>query len=51
MKTRFYKYVLHHLVTAYEDLGWLAVADLGPIHGEWSILMEWRCSCKMVMPV
>ena len=26
-------------------LGWLPCADLGPIHGHWSLLCEWRCAC------
>jgi hypothetical protein len=25
--------------------GWLVVADLGPVHGEYSVLCEWLCDC------
>lgn len=23
--------------------GWTPAGDLGPIHGEWSLLMQWCC--------
>lgn len=45
-----YRYVPHGRVRAYEALGWLWAADLGPIHGEWSCLMWWPCQCKCVEP-
>lgn len=40
--------VSHFRYVPYRDLlwrlaqGWLPVADLGPTHGEWSFLAEWR---------
>ena len=26
---------------SYEAAGWVFAADLGPTHGQWSVLMEW----------
>jgi hypothetical protein len=37
-----FRYVLHRDVAAREQQGWAVVADLGPVHGFWSVLMEWR---------
>jgi hypothetical protein len=28
----------------------MVVADLGSTHGEFSVLMSWPCSCKVVEP-
>jgi hypothetical protein len=42
---RTFRYVLHERVADYERLGWLVVAELGPVHGEWSVLAEYICSC------
>ena len=36
-----FRYVRHAEVPAYERQGWMAVADLGPVHGAWSVLMRW----------
>jgi hypothetical protein len=36
-----FRYVRHAEVAAYERQGWIAVADLGPVHGRWSVLMLW----------
>ena len=33
--------VKHPQRAAYEALGWVWDADLGPIHGHWSVLMRW----------
>jgi hypothetical protein len=33
--------VRHAEVATYERQGWIAVADLGPVHGRWSVLMLW----------
>ena len=41
--TGIYRYVRHADVADYIAQGWRSVADLGPIHGEWSVLM-WFCS-------
>jgi hypothetical protein len=45
-----YRYVTHNLVPDYLRLGWMAAADLGPIHGQWSILMFWSCGCAVREP-
>jgi hypothetical protein len=42
---RIFRYVLHERVRDYERLGWMVVAELGPVHGEWSVLAEFICSC------
>lgn len=39
-----FRYVPHHLIDAYHKRGWMVVADLGPVHGSYSVLM-WRCDC------
>jgi len=36
-----FRYVRHEDRQAYEAAGWAFAADLGPVHGEWSVLMEW----------
>lgn len=46
-----YRYVVYGRVQAYEALGWLFAADLGPTHGEWSCLMRWPCGCKCMEPI
>ncbi len=48
--TRTFRYVALDRIPDYLNLGWLWVADLGPVHGEWSALCEWRCGCRMVDP-
>lgn len=45
-----FRYVAHHRVTDYERLGWMVEACLGAVHGEWSVLMGWRCGCRVVEP-
>jgi hypothetical protein len=27
-------------------LGWIVSADLGPVHGKWSVLVEYLCDCR-----
>jgi hypothetical protein len=46
-----YRYVPHDLVLDYFRLGWMWIADLGPIHGHYSCLMGWPCQCEIVEPV
>ena len=36
-----FRYVRHAQRAAYEAAGWVFAADLGPTHGQWSVLMEW----------
>jgi hypothetical protein len=36
-----FRFVPHAEVAAYERQGWITVADLGPVHGTWSVLMRW----------
>lgn len=50
LRTRWYRMVPHERIPAYLALGWMVVADLGPVHGEWSVLMRWSCDCTMVEP-
>lgn len=45
-----YRYVVYGRVPTYEALGWLFAADLGPVHGSWSVLMRWPCGCKCREP-
>jgi len=35
------KYVRHSERAAHEAKGWRFVSDLGPTHGQWSVLMQW----------
>lgn len=49
-RTRWFRMVVHERVADYLALGWLQVADLGPIHGEWSVLMQWLCNCPLIEP-
>lgn len=35
------RYVRHSDRPAYEAQGWVFAADLGPTHGQWSVLMRW----------
>lgn len=44
IRTGTFRYVRWNNVEAYLKAGWMAVADLGPVHGRWSVLM-WRCEC------
>ena len=39
-----YRYIRHQHVAAHLALGWMIAADLGPTHGQWSVLM-WHCDC------
>lgn len=34
-------FVPHKSVAAREAEGWRYAGDLGPVHGYWSVLMEW----------
>lgn len=46
-----YRFVVHEHVLDYLNCGWhIAVADLGPPHNNWSVLMQWLCPCEMVEP-
>jgi hypothetical protein len=49
--TRTFHYVRHNDVPDWLRCGWIARAALDGIHhGEWSVLCEWLCNCKMVKP-
>ncbi len=50
MQDRIFRYVLWSKFEDYLLLGWLPAADLGPVHGAYSTLMEWRCNCPQVVP-
>lgn len=43
-RTGLFRYVRLSDVEAFHRRGWMCVADLGPTHGRWSVLM-WRCDC------
>ena len=45
-----FRYVIHERVSEYLNLGWIVCADLGPVHGQWSVLMRWLCECPYVEP-
>jgi hypothetical protein len=45
-----FRYVLHSRREAYEALGWTFAADLGPTHGEYSVLMKWSGEGEPVEP-
>lgn len=47
---RWFKYVPHDRCAAYLVAGWVWVADLGPTHGTYSTLMEWRGGGEPVAP-
>lgn len=36
-----FHYVRHADVLAFEKQGWIVASDLGPVHGQWSVLMKW----------
>ena len=36
-----YRYVRFRDIPAREAEGWVVCADLGPTHGQWSVLMRW----------
>ena len=38
---QFFKYVRHTDVEIHERKGWAFHADLGPVHGSYSVLMVW----------
>jgi len=44
-----YRYIPWTRFEEFMRRGWLPVADLGPVHGEWSFL-AWHCSCEEVDP-
>lgn len=44
-----FRYVLHEHIEAFHRRGWMVAADLGPRHGQWSVLM-WHCECGQVKP-
>lgn len=45
MREGLFRFVRHEDVDAYHRRGWMIdCADLGPVHGAWSVLM-WRCDC------
>lgn len=49
MKT--FHYARHEHIDDWLRLGWYPHDSLaGTHHGQWSVLMEWLCSCHMVRP-
>lgn len=45
-RCRWFRYVRHADALAYWRAGWAFAADLGRIHGHWSVLMEWTGNGK-----
>jgi len=39
-RVRWFRYVRHKERACFEAQGWVFAADLGPVHGCWSVLME-----------
>lgn len=46
-----FRYVLHDCVENFLNLGWMVVADLGEVHGQYSVLMWRPCECRYVEPI
>lgn len=47
----FHRFVRHHAVMSYLQLGWLALPSIdGTTHGQWSVHCVWLCSCKPAEP-
>lgn len=49
IRTGLFRYVRHQDADAFMRRGWLIVRNLGPTHGQWSVLM-WHCECGEVSP-
>lgn len=49
MTDRIFRYVRISRASDYILLGWMFAAELGPTHGEWSVLLEWRCDCQPIV--
>lgn len=49
IRTGLLRYVRHGRIPDMMERGWMVVADLGPTHGQWSVLM-WHCDCGEVTP-
>lgn len=47
---KYFRYVRHEAVPDYEAEGWRVAADLGPVHGHWSVLMEWAGDGRLDQP-
>jgi hypothetical protein len=45
-----FKYVRHEDRPAYEAAGWVYDGDLGPTHGQWSVLMKWAGEGEPSLP-
>ena len=41
-----YCYARFERLQDYLALGWMPVAELGPVHGFWSVLAVWLCECR-----
>lgn len=51
LRVRHYHYIRRARMEDWLRLGWMIVAELGPVHGEWSVLGWWPCTtCKIVRP-
>lgn len=44
IRTGTFRYVAYDQLDEFHRRGWMAVADLGLTHGQWSVLC-WRCDC------
>jgi hypothetical protein len=49
--TTYHRFVLHHRVPDYLQLGWMALPSLEDTHhGRWSTHCIWLCECRPVEP-
>ncbi len=39
------QFVPEHEIERFLLIGWMVIADLGEVHGAWSVMM-WRCDCR-----
>lgn len=51
MTERTLHYIPHSRLQDWLMLGWIVIADLGPVHGQYSVMGEWLCGCKVRVPV
>lgn len=47
VRTGIFRYVGYAVIEEYHQRGWMVVADVGPVHGHYSVLM-WRCECPKI---
>lgn len=48
---RWFQYVPHARVEAFQALGWVAKGPAPGAHGEWSVVMEWKGAGEPPQPL